>query len=101
MIIDRVEYIKQLEDEVRKANSIIELKRIENARLKKLVAELESKEAATVKRFYKEGIKDFAAKLKQFYTDNRTYHRPGAHTLIEVLFAKMDEIAKELTGEAK
>lgn len=67
--------------------------------LKKLLAEEEAKYTKCAKRFYKEGIKDFAKRLKDYYINHKRYKRLYAHTLIDVFFDVIDNLAKEMVGD--
>ena len=42
-----------------------------------------------------EAIKEFAEKLKDIYIKDKRYDRPNAHTLIDWLFANIDNLVKE------
>lgn len=42
-----------------------------------------------------EVIKEFAEKLKDIYIKDKRYDRPNAHTLIDWLFANIDNLVKE------
>ena len=42
-----------------------------------------------------EAIKEFAERLKNIYIKDKRYDRPNAHTLIDWLFANIDNLVKE------
>ena len=44
-------------------------------------------------------IKEFAERLKNIYIKDKRYDRPNAHTLIDWLFANIDNLVKERVGE--
>lgn len=48
-----------------------------------------------------EAIKEFAERLKNIYIKDKRYDRPNAHTLIDWLFANIDNLVKEMVGEAE
>lgn len=48
-----------------------------------------------------EAIKEFAERLKAVYTEDKRYDRPNAHTMLIILFAIIDNLVKEMTGEPK
>ena len=44
-----------------------------------------------------EAIKEFAERLKGIYESDKRYDRPNAHTLVDKLFANIDNLVKEMT----
>ena len=48
-----------------------------------------------------EAVKEFAERLKSIYTNDKSYDRPNAHTMIVKLFDNIDNILKEMVGEDK
>ena len=83
------------------AFDIINRQQADNERLKKLLEEAEAKYTKCAKRFYKEGIKEFAKRLKEYYINHKRYKRPYAHTLIDYLFDIIDDLVKEMVGDAE
>lgn len=81
----------------------------ENERLRKYYNDMESaiyefrKDQAEVKflknKIKTEAIKEFAERLKNIYIKDKRYDRPNAHTLIDWLFANIDNLVKEMVGE--
>ena len=48
-----------------------------------------------------EAIKEFAERLKNIYIKDKRYDRPNAHTLIDWLFANIDNLVKEMVGDTE
>ncbi len=44
-----------------------------------------------------EAVKEFAKRLKDIYESDKRYDRPNAHTLVDKLFANIDNLVKEMT----